>query len=555
MDDRTKRLIAEASSESPLVWAVSYLRLPKNQEWDFNDRRWQVAIFEDPSPNVVVKKCTQVGLTTIMIARMLWFLRHNNARGMYTFPRQDDVRDFVNARLDVMVNNSPALAKVMRGTDNTRLKQIGDSFLHLQEASVPPRMLDVDKLINDEIDLSDPEMLVQYPSRLDASRWKIHHRLSTPTVAGYGIDALYDRTDAKEWMVRCPGCNHWQTMEWDTNLRVSEDKETAWYACSACSHVLAPWDIERGQWIAQNTDHNGPESGYHITQMMMPRMHPPTKLWKMFNETPLKTFFNLRLGKTYSTPGGSLTRDVVLECCFPHADINPRDPIRIEMASSGKEPYYIGYDQGNDLYVLVGKLVEGKMHIVRIEVFPFEERGGWDRISSLAELFKIRFMLGDGTPNVHSARSMSDEFPGRAMIGFEGSAAQRWTINQEKAHVSINQTEMLDMVRDAVLSGAVQFPGTAEHMTPTVAMLVDHLTNMERDEGVRRTQLGDQIYAVWRKTGADHFFHALGHLLLAHEIRPTGILKFDVVGAASRATALEHEVASQKRDVMWRILD
>ena len=492
---------------------------------------WQIDLFEDRSDRLVIIKPTQVGLTTIAIVRMLWFLRYRVARGMYTFPRRDDVHDFVNSRFEVMVQNSPAIKKIMRGTDNIRMKQIGKSFLHFHEASVPPRMLDVDKLINDEIDLSDPAVLVQYPSRLDASKYKIHHRFSTPTVPGFGIDALYHRSDMKEWMVKCSGCNHWQVLNWEKNLRVDKRTARAWYACTACEKVLAPWDIDKGAWVAQKTDVKTRESGYRISQMMMPRMHPPTRLWELFGEMPLKDFYNLRLGIPFRPPGGSLTRELVLDSCFPDPETNPRDEFEIEFAPEPKQNYYMAYDQGNDLYVIVGKFVNGKMHVVRAEIFPFEEKKGWERIAKLFHTFQPRFMLGDATPNTHSARDLTEEMPtGRAMVGFEGSTTSQWVVNKKKLTVNIGRTEMLDRVRDTVLAGGVQFPGCKEPIHINIATIVDHLTNMERDEVVRKTHSGDKLQGLWRHTGADHFFHVLGHLLIAREIRPTGQFRFNVVG-------------------------
>ena len=65
--------------------------------------------------------------------------------------------------------------------------------------------MDADLLVHDEEDLSDPQIIDQFEHRLDASRfgWKVH--LSTPRLPGAGIDAVFQTTDKRRWLVRCPG--------------------------------------------------------------------------------------------------------------------------------------------------------------------------------------------------------------------------------------------------------------------------------------------------------------------------------------------------------------
>lgn len=483
-----------------------------------------------------------------MIARMLWFLSYNSARGMYTFPRRDDVTDFVTSRLEVIIQNSPAIKNKMYGTDNLRLKQIGNSFLHFQEASVPPRMLDVDKLVNDEIDLSDPDALAQYPSRLDASRWKIHHKLSTPTVPGYGIDALYSQTDRKTWLIKCPRCGDWQKMEWDVNLRVNEVTDEAWYACRSCERVFAPWDIESGAWVAESTEGHHYGSGYQISQMMMPRMHPPTSLWLKFKVSPIKHFYNLSLGEPYRPPGGSVDRETFLENAFEE------DVIPIEGVGRQNGRYYMSYDQGNDLYVMVGKYHNGAMQIVRAEVFPFEERGGWDRIRELFNAFQPRILLGDASPNRHPARDLTESLPkNRAFMAFYTESHQEYSVSKAEQKVSINRTEALDRARDAIHSGGIKLAGRRMPLLPSMSRVVDHCTSIERDEEIRHAQAGDKIIGVWRPTGPDHFFHCLAYILVAHEMRPAGAIRINVIGSKAPGRDEEYERVLKKQ-VVWKSL-
>ena len=292
--------VSDISEQSTLVWGVSYIALPKGGIWSFVDRKWQIDITDDMAPNIVVMKPTQVGLTTIMTVKALWFVSHIRSRGMITFPRKDDVSDYVASTLDPMIEGSEALYAKMGKTDTVRLKRIGDSFLHIMEASVTPRMLPVDILMNDEIDLSNPDNLEQFVARLDVSAYKYHYRFSTPTVSGYGVDAEYERSDQREWVVKCTYCSKEQVLDWDRHLIVDERDERPYYACEKCSEEFAIDAIINGTWVPMN-----PESdthGYHVSHMMLPFTRPVDKLYEESKVMDVRTFYNLRLGRPWRPP-------------------------------------------------------------------------------------------------------------------------------------------------------------------------------------------------------------------------------------------------------------
>ena len=192
-------------------WAVTNIQLPKGAKWDFSDRKWQLDILNDTSKKIVCRKPTQVGMSTVFLIKMLHFADENACRLLYTLPRQDDVYDMVNSRLHDIVTESPYVRTAISEVDNVRMKKFKKSWLHFIEMSVPPRMLDADWMVNDEVDLSNQNNLQQAVSRLDASKYNTHHQISTPTIEGYGIDALYEISDKKQWFVQCGYCNYRQT--------------------------------------------------------------------------------------------------------------------------------------------------------------------------------------------------------------------------------------------------------------------------------------------------------------------------------------------------------
>jgi len=502
---------------SPFLWSVNNIYLPKGAKWDFSDRAWQIDIFDDMSPTTAVIKPTQIGLTMISVCRYFHFALRHSARLMYTLPRQDDVSDLVNSRVDEMIATSPVLASSLQSIDNVRMKKIGDSFMHFMEASVPPRMLDVDYLVNDEVDLSDQGHLEQYISRLDASKYGEHHRLSTPTIDNFGIHALYQQSDKKVWMIKCPACGIEFEMDWDQNIRDKDGR--AWYACAKCDKVLSKETIQGGNWV-QTGPSGASVSGYSISQMMTTYI-PPEKLLVQSKIMTRKNFYNLRLGKPFTSSVGNISRAVVYDNCFqskhPH-----------EGSGFG---YYLGCDQGNVLHVAIGKLEEGVMKIVHLEEIGFDD--GFGRLGELMRKYRIRRGVIDALPNKHSAMSLIKNHKGKLYAATFVDGGEIYKMKENEQRVLIHKPDGYDNLQEMISSGMIQFYGSRSIVDDTTREAVLHLGNMRRDEVERKSSFGGAVTRIaWVNTGPDHFADAILYLTIAADSR--GGSGFSVVQIGKR---------------------
>lgn len=504
------------AENSPLLWSISHIPLPKGVAWDFSDRAWQIDIFDDPCPSTVTMKPTQIGLTTISLSRYLWFAVHNRCRLMYTLPRQDDVTDLVTSRLDGIISSSPLLSSLAGGINNVRLKSLGQSHLHFMEASVPPRMLDVDYLVHDEVDLSNQGHLEQYASRLDASMHKQHHRLSTPTIEGYGIHALYEQSDKKKWFIKCARCNREVFLVWDKHAHFSGTR--TWYACEFCGKEFTPDIINSGRWIATGNTHSE-ISGYSISQMMTPFISPDRLKQQMESMTP-RNFYNLRMGEPYAPTVGGFTRTEVLEKCFESNHSVSYDP---------NSRYYLGADQGNDIHVAIGKLEDGVVKVVHLERISFDE--GFARLEQLVSRYRIVKGVLDALPNRHSAYQLAGKFNGRIKLAiFSEIDAVYREENDDK--ILINKADSYDMLKFRVSNGALQFAGSRSNIAPIVSEAMDHLSNMRRDEVTRQSRSGGTVQKiVWVSTGPDHFADALDYLSIAADSTQESSLTVREIGS------------------------
>ena len=95
------------------LWALKYKAI-KNKPTVFASshnvyamRKWQIQILDDPHDNIVIQKSRQLGLSETGMTKVLHFLaNHDNTKAVYTFPRDQQMKEFSNTRI------APALQTV-----------------------------------------------------------------------------------------------------------------------------------------------------------------------------------------------------------------------------------------------------------------------------------------------------------------------------------------------------------------------------------------------------------------------------------------------------------
>lgn len=503
------------SVEDPVTWAIRNIKLPRGMKWDFSERMWQIKLLDDMHPFKVIKKSAQVGLTTISVCNILHSLSRRNITAMYTLPRRDDITDFAATTLDPIINGSPYLESILSNSDSVRLKQFSHdkghmSFLHITEASVEPRMLPVDMLVNDEIDRSDPDFLQIFRARLDNSPDPHHYQFSTPTLPGFGIDVLYDSTTKSTWFVRCSHCGTRQKLDWEINFTEIPEPR---YICYRCQRDIEVDAIVNGEWVDEFPGRD--IHGYHVSHMMMPITRPPSKLSLDLSSNRLskRNFYNLKLGLAYSGAAGKFSRDLLANHLFAERYQSEIIPL----TDHGR--YYIGADQGNDLHIVVVKRV-GKMNIiVRVEKIKYEsDVDGFTRLIQLIRLYRARFTVLDAMPNTHSARTVWMTFRDEdrvAMCHYTSGVESFITRNRQEGRVLVGKTEAFDGLQSEIARGDWRCYGPYEGRDDNVEMMLAHLCNLRRDE---KQDASGVLRGFWIATGADHYGHALSYARVASMI-------------------------------------
>jgi len=538
-----------AALKDPLVYGINNIDLLENKKWEVGSRPWLPAVYNAVNPYWIEKdpigrarkmclmKPTQVGMTTMGLTKMFHFADYWSVRTIYTLPRQQDVTDLVSTRVDPMIRASKRLSGLLGNPDSTRGKAIGESYIFFMELSTEPRMMPAEALYIDEVDLSDQIHLGTVYNRLDDSNWKIINQFGTPTIGNFGIHSMYERSDMKRWMIKCPSCNTWTHLEWDKHLKIigNRDKpEKVYFGCEKCDRELDTELILTGRWVAEKPAMTKEYVGFHLSQMMS---KTPMELYKHLidPEQSLIEFWRKRLGLPYEIEGGQLTREDILIGCF-------NSPLQFESFGDPQYEYYMGVDQGNEIQAIVVRYDKenNKINVVLIELIPAEV--GFDRVGELMRLFEIKKAVIDGDPNRHSVKKLRESFPGRVLIADYSRIERTWqvSVKEEKnqkskgkvpTNVAVNRTDVFDKFIGTVQDGMWSLPGGVAPIANIVETLISQWTKIKRDVEFKTMPDGrKQELAVYRSVGPDHLAHSAVYALIAVEIGKGKGFKSRMVG-------------------------
>jgi hypothetical protein len=540
--------IEHLAREDPLTYGISYVNLLQKQEWTLVNRKWSEAIYEAVNPVKVARnpdsekrqmaliKPTQIGMSTMALVKMFHFADFWPTRTIYMLPRQQDYLDFVNTRIDPMISTSSRLRSKLGSPDSTRAKGFSDSYLFFMESTVEPRMMPADMLMVDEIDLCNPDHVGTATNRLDNSEWKLRFYFGTPTISNYGAHGRYMLSNQNVWQVKCPGCNTWQEMDWEENLRVvgkPHDPDDLFLGCTQCNHRFTLHEInEYGTWVPKKP-HVKDIVGFRMSQLMVFPLEQVYANW-IDPEQDIVEFYRKRLGKTYETAGGSVSREDILSSCFWE-----RYPEELFYMSGSK--YYMGVDQGNELQVVIGKMDRGSnvLKVVHIELIPYETSdgtpAGFHRVEQLIKQYRIQKTVVDGNPNRHKVKDLQKNNPGKVVIADYTNIKERFTKKKDNKNVliglSLNRTMSLDNLMESIRNGDWGLFGDPSNLPVMVDTLINHVTALKRDIE-KRKKLGGVVEeaAVWRTLRPDHLAHCMVYLKTAVEVSGSRVGRIAVIG-------------------------
>lgn len=514
------------------ICANTHLR---GRPFTFDRYPFQKAITDDMHPNLDCIKPSQVGLTEVQIRKSLGFVARNRGTTLiFTFPIEKMFKKQSTTRIKPLVDEEKAFnLETSSGEKPARsmgLYQVGTSFMHVTGATEgDATSISADVVMNDEVDLTDQQMLALFNSRLQNSDWKINQRFSTPTFSGYGVDKGIQVSDQMSYLCKCSACNHWNDpifrpqfvhipgisddlndfMEIDEQM-IDEGKidiVNSYVKCEKCHAPLPLGDPDLREWVPKfpsRTHHRG----YKVSPFSTDRLPPEyiiTQLLKYKSRDYLRGWHNTVLGEAF-TDGNSRLSDADIDACFTNQITVPKiDP---------NKPTWLGIDMGMTCHVKVGQgdSIEN-MEVVRFEEVPIKQLN--DFVKDMLATYNVIGGACDRYPYTPNAEDLWELSGGKILpVEYRGQKEMNFVRDQvtdEVLYAQVNRTKAIDVAAASVRRKRVRFSGYGQQKS----IIRDHLKDMVRDENPEKE-------ASWVKlTGNDHYFHALTFLLAAVKLKET----------------------------------
>lgn len=450
----------------------------KGEPFDFHDRPWLLDILTDWNKDIVIEACAQVGKSVTFIIKVLFAVKHLRFNVIYTFPTDEDVREFVASKVNKIIQANPQEFEGM-DSDNIERKEIDKRFLYFQGTVSKSAGISTtaDIVAHDELSRSDQKKVQVYRSRTKASPYKGNWKWSNPGVERDELDLAWILSDQKEWCITCPNCHDEHFLIWPDSI----DQEKRCRVCRNCKEPISDNVIRGGRWVAQNPVSK--ISGYHVSHLMC--------IWISAEEIVEDSkgdpayFNNFVLGKPYSPGDLSVSRTTILDLWTPK-DLTTRN-------------VYLGVDVGNIKHYVV----RSDKGILKMGRFTKDSE-----LDDIITYWKPTSGVIDAMPNTTLSRYIVEKYPFMQMSYFmENSNNPQllvwWGEGDKKGIVYSFRDRILDQFLTAMIEAKWSIGVVADE---AFRLYIKHFETLRREKVVNNK--GIERYIWGSTTGEDHFVFA-----------------------------------------------
>lgn len=527
------------SGMSQLDETVEKYGYANGEPWSFTDHEFQREIIRDTSSRIAVRKCSQVGLSEIMVQKLLAMaasLRH--VRIIFTLPTKEMANSFSKDRVDGAISQSDFYSgMVERANNSAGQKKIGSCTVYMggtfgatSAISVPAEVI-----MCDELDFSNPTVVGKLNSRLrhaqlvdEFGNRGLRYYFSTPTVDGYGIDAEFQKGSQKYYMVKCKKCATWQAPQFHTHFDIPGfdkpldkfgredthdpkiDMDGSKILCEKCKADLfeSLIDPEFRSWAALHPDKS--DQSYQVSPWDLPLYNPPAAIVKQMGDYPLKSdFYNFVLGIPFSDSSNSFMTDEVYKQALMVVDPLPY------LASMIMSSTVMGMDVGKICHLTVAIPMGKALHIVHTEkIENTRENPAAPEIIKRFDFFKCALMCVDSGPDITLVNTLTMQREIMAVVYVRNINGPKFF--EEKAHepvVNVDRTKSLTFMLDKHNSQDIKYPKND-------VMVDDIFEHLKTTKKIRKPNVDGTFTEMFQATSTmDHWVHSIHYAVVAAEMR------------------------------------
>lgn len=516
-------IIEAANRLSPWVWVLHNGLTINGKKFDLRDHAYQKMWTNRGKKNIVVRKtAAQVGKTIGTIIHELHHLIYGlyPQGAMFVFPDQTLSERFSKSRFTAIIEDNAFLRKHIQSTDTIALKRVGKSNLYFvggrstaklageQKTSAAAKSEPVDSLNFDEYDEIDSDIATLLLDRLghsELSDQRISYT-STPSIPDWGIDKKYNDSDQCLWMIKCRHCNTETCLEIEFPECLKQHRDKRWFrACKKCGQEVF---VKDGLWVPQYPDREM-EGSWASKLLLSDRYVDLGKLLKNYESPPngkIEYFMNGTLGMAYLDAENRLTLNDMLA-------IIGRDP----MMTSHPGPTAMGVDVGNDLHIIiVDKPYDRSVRLIKACIRQSKKLTDFSELYDLINRFNVKCCVIDFAPAQQKIRSFMADMRGQGckIYGNIYQQKQRGVVNWDSREGTVkeNRTEICDQVHELVTTpGRLIFPRRTEEINEVCKQFCNLVKREIEDPDTGSKEM------EYRKTGPDHYRHAMNYAVLAAE--------------------------------------
>jgi hypothetical protein len=481
-------------------------------------------------------KGTQGGGSTLEILKSFHgMIYKDKAHGLplgvlYLFPTANTMQDYSKAIMGPLIAaNHTSLGKYVKSkkgdTQAASLKTVNGANLFMRGGKLSVKVegegesplltgISVDKVVFDEIEQMEPEVIGKAIGRMGNSSVKEEIYIGNPGIPGRGIDAVFEGddefigSDRRHWFRKCLHCGEWTCPEeegaFPDCVKLRNDG-TGYIGCKKCGRQVF---VRDGMWVPADRDKSVYMHGYCWSQLTSPN-NDPGEILRDFLNPPrgdLTAIMRLKLGKSYVSTEDKLTIGRVLARCSKSTI----------MSNSDNGPCAFGLDVGKVYHLVIGKKI-GPRTLQVVKVAQFDEtklssqgKDVWSEIDTVIHNFNCRSGVIDIRPYESAARRFQKEQKIRIFLcEYSENTALDTQYNTKTGIVKVNRTQIFDDTHDLVdADGKLVLPKISPEIKEFAKQVCNPAKTEEKDE---RTGAG-----VFRYRGKkDHYRNALNYFFLA----------------------------------------
>jgi len=499
--------------------------------YSFKDHEYQIEIIKDTSARIAVQKCSQVGLSELMVQKILAMAATmQHVRIIFTLPTKEMAMAFSKDRFDGAIDQSPMYTSLVESASNSASqKKIGTCTLYVSGSfgansaiSVPAEVI-----ISDEEDFSNPEILGKLNSRLRHASFEdqygnrgIRMRFSTPTVEDYGVNLGFKSGDQKYYLCKCEKCEKWVLPNpfndfvlpgVDKSLReVTRDDlpnievQNVYIKCNNCGHDLKKSLLsqERRQWVAQCPEKH--DHSYQVYPWDVPKYNTAPSIIKQLGDYPLKSdFYNFVIGIPYSDDENTFTTTET------HRAKNSTVIPLSYLSSIVTFQTFAGMDVGKTCHLVIGRKLGKYIEVVYTEkVKNSKEDPAAIQVCARYDYFRVARMCIDAGPDITLVNTLIALRPSISAVVYVRSVQSLSCVEEKQGGdvVNADRTKTLSLLMNKHNSGEIKYPVNSTD-------IYDHLKTTKKIR--EQNSDGTMVERFTKTSDTDHWVHALNYMMIA----------------------------------------